>query len=355
MSLPVAGTFTAPAKGSLRSDAVLIAPEDEMPVLVVEVDNHTEPAEVVAQKIVGDRAFFRRQVKDHRGRDIPLWTTLWDESGRGGYPPVALVFTKDVGPEARMRRMKKIKEASRACWEGHWHTDTGWQPPVDGEQQGGWWDYTDTVPVIATHLEHLRAKGPHGPIWWRFGRSNWQPLTDALTNTRTKAEYDAREAVESRGWHDEVWSDPPDAELANVPFPEFIRNQTLRQISTRTLPRRATRPLRPRRRRTPRSRCGTSITARPASCSGTGRAEARSSAICPVIRSRTRSATASWSRSARTSVSCSASRSSSSSSSARRAGVSRRLGRGLLGRPRIVGAPRRHHNGAGGLRPSAAG
>jgi hypothetical protein len=193
VALPVAGTFTAPAKGSLRSDAVLIAPEDGMPVLFVEVDNHTEPAEVVARKLVRYRAFFRRQVKDHRGRDIPLWSTLWEDSGRGGYPPVALVFTKDVGPEARMRRMKVIKEASRACWEGRWCTDTGWQPPVDGEQQDGWWDYTDTVPVIATHLEHLRAKGPHGPIWWRFGRAEWQSLTDALTNTRTKAEYDARD------------------------------------------------------------------------------------------------------------------------------------------------------------------
>jgi hypothetical protein len=79
VALPVAGTFTTPAKGSLRSDAVL-APEDEMPVLFVEVDNHTEPAEVVAQKLVRYRAFFRRQVKDHRGRDIPLWSTLWDDS-----------------------------------------------------------------------------------------------------------------------------------------------------------------------------------------------------------------------------------------------------------------------------------
>jgi rubrerythrin len=106
---------------------------------------------------------------------------------------VALVFTKDVSPEVRMRRMKTIKEASRACWEGRWCTDTGWQPPAAGEKPDGWMDYTDTVPVIATHLHHLRAKGPHGPIWWRFGRSQWQSLTDALTNTRTKADYNARD------------------------------------------------------------------------------------------------------------------------------------------------------------------
>ncbi|MGN9796363.1 replication-relaxation family protein [Streptomyces sp. OZ13] len=151
VALPVAGTFTAPAKGSLRSDAVLIAPEDDVPVLFVEVDNHTEPAEVVARKIVRYREFFRRQVKDHRGRDIPLWSTLWDESGRGGYPPVALVFTKDVGPEARMRRMKKIKEASRACWEGRWYIDTGWQPPVDGEQQDG---------LVGLHRHRPRRRHP---------------------------------------------------------------------------------------------------------------------------------------------------------------------------------------------------
>ena len=90
-----------------------------------------------------------------------------------------------------MRRMKVIKEASRGCWEGRWLTDTGWPPPVDGEKPDGWMDYT--VPVIATHLDQLRTKGPHGPIWWRFGRSTWQPLTEALTNTRAQTDYEARE------------------------------------------------------------------------------------------------------------------------------------------------------------------
>lgn len=50
---------------------------------------------------------------------------------------------------------------------------------------------------------------------------------------------------------------------------------------------------------TPGSRCGISITARPPTCPGIGRAEERSSASCPVIRSRTRLATASSSRSPR--------------------------------------------------------
>ncbi|MEU3444183.1 transposase family protein [Streptomyces griseoincarnatus] len=68
----------------------------------------------------------------------------------------------------------------------------------------------------------------------------------------------------------------------------------------------------------PGSRCGISITARPPTCPGIGRAEERSSASCSLTLSRTRSATASSSRSARTASSCLASCSSSSSSSARR-------------------------------------
>ncbi|GAA3479476.1 hypothetical protein [Streptomyces yanii] len=31
------------------------------------------------------------------------------------------------------------------------------------------------------------------PQVWRFGRSDWQSITDALTNTGTEDEYDARE------------------------------------------------------------------------------------------------------------------------------------------------------------------
>ncbi|MFF4484683.1 replication-relaxation family protein [Streptomyces sp. NPDC021218] len=65
VALPVVGTFTAPGKGSLRADAVLQAPEDGVPVLFVEVDNHTEPAATVAAKISRYRRFFQRKVKDH--------------------------------------------------------------------------------------------------------------------------------------------------------------------------------------------------------------------------------------------------------------------------------------------------
>jgi protein involved in plasmid replication-relaxation len=100
VALPVTGTFATPSKGSLRADAVLTAPEDGVPVLFVEVDNHTEPAAVVAAKIERYQKFFQRQVKDHRGRDVAMWSTLWEDSGRGRFPPVALV---SPGTSARRR------------------------------------------------------------------------------------------------------------------------------------------------------------------------------------------------------------------------------------------------------------
>lgn len=121
-----------------------------MPVLFVEVDNHTEPAAVVAAKIERYRRFFRRQVKNDRGRDVPLWSTLWDDFGRGGYPPLALVFTKDVGAQARMNRIKTIRDLSRAYWQPRWQSPHGWSPK--DTEENGWWDFTGTVPVIATHL-----------------------------------------------------------------------------------------------------------------------------------------------------------------------------------------------------------
>lgn len=125
---------------------------------------------------------------------FPSRPTVWEDSGRGGYPPLALVFTKDVSAEARLNWMKKIADLSRDAWQGRWERPGHlWGTPDDLEGRDGWRDFTGRVPVIATHLEHLRAKGPQGPVWWRFGRNQWQTLTDALTNTHTQAEYLARD------------------------------------------------------------------------------------------------------------------------------------------------------------------
>ncbi|MGW7658354.1 hypothetical protein ACWGJ7_41870 [Streptomyces tendae] len=139
-------------------------------MLFVEVDNHTEPAATVAAKINRYRRFFQRKVKDHQGRDVELWSTVWGDSGRAG-----------LGLD-------------------------------EEEKRDGWREYAGTVPVIATHLDQLPAKGPHGPVWWRFGCTTWQPLNDALTNTDTHAEYsarsDARRATQEAQYQPEVGGDP---------------------------------------------------------------------------------------------------------------------------------------------------
>ncbi|MFD5066097.1 hypothetical protein ACFWNO_48565, partial [Streptomyces sp. NPDC058394] len=38
----------------------------------------------------------------------------------------------------------------------------------------------ERVARTDTHLDQLRTHGPHGPVWWRFGHSDWQPITEAL-------------------------------------------------------------------------------------------------------------------------------------------------------------------------------
>ena len=185
VALPVHGTFTTPAKGSLRADAVLSAPEDDVPVLFVEVDNNSEPAAVLAQKIASYRAFFRRQLPDPRGRDVPMWQTQWPAGELGSHPPLALVFAKAVTDTVLQRRIDTVEDLSRACWAAPWTSYQGHHPGA--KEEDGWREYEDVVPVITTTLAQLQQHGPHGPIWTRFGRSRPAPLADALTlhNTHT--------------------------------------------------------------------------------------------------------------------------------------------------------------------------
>ncbi|MGW1552259.1 hypothetical protein [Streptomyces sp. NPDC002346] len=91
-----------------------------------------------------------------------------------------------------MQHQSSARDLSRTFWQPSWQTDRGRSLRHDPSEDG-WWDHTGTVPVIATHLDQLRNQGPHGPVWWRFGRSEWQAITDALTNTGTEDEYHARE------------------------------------------------------------------------------------------------------------------------------------------------------------------
>ncbi|WP_327122091.1 replication-relaxation family protein [Streptomyces sp. NBC_01341] len=195
--LPVSGTFTTPARGSLRADAVLTAPEDGVPVMFVEVDNHTEPAAVVARKVENYRRFFPRTVNDHQGVDVPFWSTRWDDSPRDGYPPLALVVAKNVSPDTARNRMKSIHDLSTPCWQGRRHSGSAY----DRASRDGYRDYARTIPVLATTLTRLQLHGPHGPVWWRFGHPafdtlghpTFESLEQALDNPDDSRAYHARE------------------------------------------------------------------------------------------------------------------------------------------------------------------
>ncbi|MEU1106632.1 replication-relaxation family protein [Streptomyces tibetensis] len=62
MSLPATGTWNAPGKGGAQADIVLTAPQDQVPLLFIEVDNCHESAEELADKLEKYARFFRLAV-----------------------------------------------------------------------------------------------------------------------------------------------------------------------------------------------------------------------------------------------------------------------------------------------------
>ncbi|MFD4652372.1 replication-relaxation family protein [Streptomyces sp. NPDC058441] len=75
VALPVKGTWKNPAIGSARADVVVIAPDDGVPLLFIEVDNCTEEAVLIAAKFDKYARFFKRKEKDTDGIEKPVWRT----------------------------------------------------------------------------------------------------------------------------------------------------------------------------------------------------------------------------------------------------------------------------------------
>ncbi|MFJ8158889.1 replication-relaxation family protein [Streptomyces sp. NPDC094468] len=200
--LPAAGTFQSPARGSLRADLVYASPGDVVPLMFVEVDNGTESPAAVAAKIERYRTFFDRTTALGE-RTVPLWRSVWDGGPDPGpgvpadrqHPPVAIVFTKQVGQDAMKARMRDVGEHALRHWRGTWVGD-GRAPA--GQQPDGYRDYEGAVPLLTTTLRQLAAHGPHGPVWWRFGHGEWEPLAAALDNPDDYRAYAVRDAARRR-------------------------------------------------------------------------------------------------------------------------------------------------------------
>ncbi|MFD7510141.1 replication-relaxation family protein [Streptomyces sp. NPDC059853] len=187
--LPVTGSVSAPAKGSPRPDAVLVAPEAEpaLPFLCVEVDTGTETTAVVAAKFERYRRFFRRTVNEappgqRWPRLVPFCRTLYGDSGREGHPPVAVVFT-GAGPRSLANRQEQLGELTRTHWAGQATNPSMWTGPTD------WYsDYSNAIPIIVTTLDLLREHGPLGAVWWRYRHSG----RETLANPDDKHAYNVR-------------------------------------------------------------------------------------------------------------------------------------------------------------------
>ncbi|MEU6518398.1 replication-relaxation family protein [Streptomyces sp. NPDC046978] len=166
-------------RSSVQTDAVLHAPEAGAPVLLVEVDNCTETADILAGKFDRYLRFFRLKAKDHQGRNIPLWRTLYPPTGREGHPPIAVVFNPGtrLGEVALKNRMNRVLSLTRNIWSGSYQRTNGY-----GKDEDGYYDYADAIPLLFTTLERLHTYSPLDVAWWRCGHGQWQTLEVALTN-----------------------------------------------------------------------------------------------------------------------------------------------------------------------------
>ncbi|MFF9350089.1 replication-relaxation family protein [Streptomyces sp. NPDC014734] len=166
--LPASGSWSRPGVGSPRADAVLYAPEAEVPLLLVEVDCGTETAATVAAKFERYQRFFQREVEDTDGRRALLWRTRWGGMEGAEHPPVAVVFT-GLGSRGLRQRMEAVGELSVRYW----------LPSASG-LDGLAVRRNKVIPILVTTLDRLRVYGPHGPTWWRYGHRAWESLGVAL-------------------------------------------------------------------------------------------------------------------------------------------------------------------------------
>lgn len=189
-------------RSGVRADAVLSAAQDGVPVLVVEVDNCTEPADVLAAKFDKYHRFFRLKTKDPHGRDTPVWRTLYPSTGREGHPPVAVVFNpgRRIGEQALKNRMNQVMDITRPIWSGTYHAGSHYS-----RERDGYYDYGDAIPILFTTLDLLKQHGPRATVWQRCGHGQWENLDDALANPQDINVWREREQRRRR-MYEERWA-----------------------------------------------------------------------------------------------------------------------------------------------------
>ncbi|GGV45608.1 hypothetical protein GCM10010495_73950 [Kitasatospora herbaricolor] len=178
-----------PGERTQFADAVLTAPADGVPVLLVEVDLHNETPEFIAAKFDRYAEYFALTYKDptHDGHPsdadkLPTWRRRYPMAGPDSLPPIALVLA-GAGPRGLNNLLNKVKDLTRK----HWRPTS-----LDRWSHGDPFDFTGSIPILACHLDSLTKYGPHAEIWWRFGGYKWETLADALAHTEYRARVQAR-------------------------------------------------------------------------------------------------------------------------------------------------------------------
>ncbi len=122
-------------------------------------------------------------------------------SGREGHPPVAVVFNPGtrLGGAALKNRMNRVMDLTRNIWSGSYHRMGGYSQDEDG-----YYNYADSVPILFTTLERLHTYGPLDAAWWRCGHGQWQTLEAALTNPNDNDAWHQRDD-ELRRRREEQW------------------------------------------------------------------------------------------------------------------------------------------------------
>ncbi|MFI6448474.1 replication-relaxation family protein [Kitasatospora sp. NPDC050543] len=183
-----------PGERNQFADAVLTAPADGVPVLLVEVDLHNETPEFIAAKFERYAEYFALTYNDpkHDGhhseaKKLKTWRRKYPMmAGSDSLPPIALVLG-GAGPRGLNNLLNKVKDL----------TVQHWAPPRLAPL-----DFSKRIPILACHLDQLKEHGPHAAIWWRFGANEWQTLDDALAHTEYRARVQARLDAEDQAAHE---------------------------------------------------------------------------------------------------------------------------------------------------------
>ncbi|MDH6129879.1 hypothetical protein P3T39_006872 [Kitasatospora sp. GP82] len=126
-----------PAGRQRIADAVLTAPADGVPVLLVEVDLHNGDNEKTARKFDGYAEYFALTYKDpnHEGhpstaKQLPTWRRKYPTAPARVLPPIALVLA-GAGPRALNNTINEVRDLTGKHWQPHRDFDftgggTGW-------------------------------------------------------------------------------------------------------------------------------------------------------------------------------------------------------------------------------------